>query len=46
LGNVSDRQRIATLREFDGGRTVRWFGVLGACALFWALVIWAGMRLI
>jgi len=43
---ASDRHRIAHLRAFDGGRTLRWFGVLTICALFWALVVWAGFRFI
>jgi hypothetical protein len=43
---MSYRQRIASIREFDGGRTLRWFGVLAACAAFWLVIVWAGLRFI
>jgi hypothetical protein len=41
---VSNRRYIASIRDFDGGRTLRWFAVLLACAAFWVVVLWAGMR--
>jgi hypothetical protein len=43
---MSYRQRIASIREFDGGRTLRWFGVLAVCAAFWLVIVWAGLRFI
>jgi hypothetical protein len=46
LSGVSDRQRIASIRKWDNGRTLRWFGVLTACVMFWAVIAWLGLRLI
>lgn len=46
LSGVSDRQRIASIRKWDNGRTLRWFGVLTACLMFWAVIAWLGLHLI
>jgi hypothetical protein len=43
---VSNRRYIASIREFDGGRTLRWFVVLVACVVFWVLVLWVGLRFV
>ena len=44
--SVANRRHISSIRDFDGGRTLRWFGVFLACAAFWVLVLWAGLRFI